>query len=69
MWQKYQEQDLNQQSELKEIAEHASYSAWNLREWGNFQKYVKILDNQKHAYEKNFYQAILDVKNKKFGEA
>lgn len=42
-------------NKLNEIAEHASYSAWNLGEWDNFQKYVKMLDIQKNSYEKNFY--------------
>jgi FKBP12-rapamycin complex-associated protein len=30
---------------------------------------VKILDVQKHPYERNFYQAILYIKNNKYSDA
>lgn len=49
-------------TQLKQISEPAAYSAWNLGNWDNFQKYVKLLDTQKSAYERNFFQAILDIK-------
>lgn len=38
-------------------------------DWDNFQKYVKRLDILKNPYERNFYQAILDIKSNKYSEA
>ena len=37
--------------------------------WDNFAQYVKLLDYNKNPYERNFYQAILDIKNQKYNEA
>lgn len=37
--------------------------------WDNFAQYVKLLDITKNPYERNFYQAILDIKNQKYNEA
>lgn len=37
--------------------------------WDNFSKYVRLLDITKHSYERNFYQAILDIKNQRYSDA
>jgi serine/threonine-protein kinase mTOR len=55
--------------QIKQISEYASYSAWNLGNWEHFQKYVKLLDPTKNSYEKNFYQAILDIKHQRYVDA
>ena len=56
-------------TQIKLIAENASYSAWNMGKWENFAQYVKLLDITKNPYERNFYQAILDIKNQKYNDA
>ena len=37
--------------------------------WENFQRNVKLLDLNKNSYERNFYQAILDIKNSRYSDA
>ena len=55
--------------QLYQISEQASYSAWNMGNWDNFQKHVKLLDFSKNPYERYFYQAVLDIKSNKFSDA
>jgi hypothetical protein len=42
------------------VAPEAAYAAWNLSEWERFKKLSKQLD--KHPYEKDFYNAVLEIK-------
>lgn len=73
LWDQYQEREDDEASELaanlKQVSDCASYSAWNLGNWEQFQRYVKLLDPAKSTYERNFYQAILDIKQLRLAEA
>jgi hypothetical protein len=50
---------------LLSIAEEGLEASFNLGDWTNFSKYIKILEkrNTPDSFKKSFYQAILDIKN------
>jgi FKBP12-rapamycin complex-associated protein len=50
---------------IKDVAPDAAYSFWNLGNWENFKKYVRVLDPTLHPYDRYFYQAVLDIRNNK----
>lgn len=52
-----------------ECAELAAYSSWNLEDWDKLDFYVKFINEETQAYEKQFYQAILSIKNQKYDKA
>jgi len=56
---------------LLEIAQEGLESSWNLGEWDDFSKYIKVLrrSNSPNSFNKSFYQAILDIKRGKYLDA
>ena len=46
--------------QIREVAPDAAYAAWNLQDWDKFKKFTKHLD--KYPYEKDFYNAVLEIK-------
>jgi FKBP12-rapamycin complex-associated protein len=65
----FRKEKVMQSKEIKNIAPFAVQASWNLGKWDHYTKYLKVLNSQDHAYEKNFYQAILDIKNKRYDDA
>lgn len=58
----------NHNENLHQIAQDGLEASLNLGEWQNFSQYIKILQRSTtpNSFEKNFYQAILDIKNHQY---
>ena len=56
---------------LQQIAQDGLESSWNLGEWTNFSQYIKVFkkSSTQNSFEKSFYQAILDIKDRKYMQA
>lgn len=56
---------------LISLAYEGLESSWNLGEWTDFSKYMKVIRkaNTPNTFTKNFYKAILEIKNKRFKDA
>jgi FKBP12-rapamycin complex-associated protein len=56
---------------LQQIAYDGLESSWNLGDWTDFSKYIKVIKSSKNplTFDKCFYQAILEIKNKRFPAA
>lgn len=56
---------------LLQIAQDGLESSWNLGEWTDFSKYIKVLkkSNIPNSFEKSFYQAILEIKKRNYLDA
>jgi hypothetical protein len=57
--------------DLLQVAQDGLESSFNLGEWSNFSKYIKVLQksNTPSSFTKSFYQAILDIKNHQYQSA
>jgi serine/threonine-protein kinase mTOR len=56
---------------LLQIAQDGLESSWNLGEWTDFSKYIKVLrrSNTPNSFAKSFYQAILEIKKRNYPDA
>jgi len=54
---------------VKSVSPDVAYAAWNLSNWDSFKLYVRHMDEEAHPYERSFYNAVLEIKQKQYSKA